>query len=114
MTSHLNQGSIKNYFCRIWVIGGSNLHPASTDQKTHYQKSIRSCCRNSITASASFKIDFLMTSHLNEDNIKVISAEFGLLEAATPILDEQTKKLIVVRTSLSKQHHSISISIIQD
>ncbi len=44
MTSHLNQVSIKNYFCRVWAIGGRNLHPASTDQKTHCWKSIRSCC----------------------------------------------------------------------
>jgi hypothetical protein len=39
-----------------------------------------------------------MPSHLNQDSVKIISAEFGLLEAATSIQHQWTKKLIVGRT----------------
>jgi hypothetical protein len=101
MTSHLNQDNSKNYFSRVWVIGGSNPHPASADQKTHCWKSIRSCCQNSITASASasYKVEFLMTSHLNQDSIKNHFCRVWAIGGNNPFQPQWTKKLIVGRAS---------------
>jgi hypothetical protein len=113
VTSHLNQDSIKNDFSRVWAVGGSNSHPASTDQKTHCWKSIRSSCQNSITVAASFKIDFLMASHLNQDNIKnYFSRVWAIVVGCNPH-PARTKKIIVgrasdlvVKTASQCQHHS--------